>query len=236
MRRVHVSVLALSLLGSATITHAQQAPAATVTAGFTFMSGDMGHEIKKAMLNPEPPTPALSANTTSQLHVYAEAHVRRGKSRAIGIVFGGTHGYTSLDGNPTSRDRLEVRASYEVTTLGVLYSKWLGGYLRVGAGPALHTTRMRLSAGIPPDIPPEREQSLGWIAEATVNLPNEQHRNQAIEITIQRRHVSDLELAPRLLPRGFDYSRNVERSPFEWPRMKVSPSHWMLGVSMGVRF
>jgi hypothetical protein len=236
MRCLHVGVLCLSLLSVTKAARAQQAPAATVTVGFTLMSDDFGREIKQAMLNPDLPTPMLSGNSTSKIHVYAEAHVRRGKTRSIGILFGGENGYTSLTGDPTSLDRLDLRASFEVQTFGVLYSKWLGSYVRVGAGPAIHSTRVRLSASPGPVSPPHHKQSLGWVAGATLNLPNHRRPNEAFEITIQRRHVSDFELAPQLLPRGFDYSRNVERSPFQWPRMKVSPSHWMLGVSMGLRF
>ena len=103
-------------------------------------------------------------------------------------------------------------------------------------GPAIHGTRMQLSASPGPLSPSDRKRSLGWVAEAAVNLPRGNSPTDAFEITIQRRHVSDVELGPRLLPRGFDYSRHVERQPFQWPRIKVSPSHWMFGVSMGLRF
>jgi hypothetical protein len=95
---------------------------------------------------------------------------------------------------------------------------------------------MELSATPGSVSPPDRKRSLGWVAEAAVNLPRAGDPADAFEFTIQRRHVSAFELGPRLLPRGFDYSHTVERQPFQWPRIKVSPSHWLFGVSMGLRF
>src|SRR5688572_8638858 len=229
------SVLLLSLTGLPVPLLGQtEPPRVTASLGVTAMSAGPGRSLGESLAQigfdhdlASEPTP-VSRNL---LHLLVQAHVRFSDRQAIGLLVGGAHAYT-VGYRPRPPDAggglSELSAAYVIDSTGVVYSWWFGRYLRVGGGPALHSSRLQLSSD-GGGMSLGRTRVLGWITDISLNAPTRK-TGTAFEINLQRRRAGGRDIEPQVM------RLDPRLGNVMFPRTHVDFTHWALSASAGLRF
>ena len=117
-----------------------------------------------------------------------------------------------------------------VVTRAVTWSYRPNGWVSFGAGPALHIRRFAVDAPLGPDVAVQSKRGLG--AVAGVNVKWKRESGTFAHALWQYRYAGSLSSESVSVPIT---ARSGPQS-IQWPSTKISFSHRMIGIGIGVEF
>lgn len=232
------------------ITIAEELPHVEVSAGVTTMGGGPGRDAEREMriLHLDDPAARFRKKTLpwtqpgiglfGQVHLAVTPHAMIGY--VVSLTQQDTHGARTAP-DPTPGVLIQssyVDAHQEVKTRAIVMSLRPNGWIKVGAGPAIHERTFEIG-GPQSTAGSVADASLGWVANGELILHREpmtyDHPPFFVKVVGQYRAAGSATGNAAVVPLGKSYA-GADLGNVQWPQMPLRFSHWMVGIGFGLEF